>query len=162
VIDRAVYGSTNMTLATILSKIWTYIQDSEHRAELERRLLEELIDANNKCSTGYTSRLVNVLSGFDDDMSITISFEDQIIANLEGRLNANIKKIEDEEEQGGILEEMTIPVIHYHLRPNFLKFFRENISEIREGMFQEFTSFMSDIDYDMYFRKAIIHYEGCT
>ena len=161
-IDRAVYGSTNMTLTTILAKVWTYIQDSEHKTELEKRLLEELIESNNKCSTGYTSRLVNTLSGFDDNMSISISFEDQIISNLEGRLNAKIREMSDDNEVDLILEEMTIPVIDYARRSHFLKFFREVISSIREGMYTEFCKFMSDLDYDMYFRKAIIHYEGCS
>jgi hypothetical protein len=161
-IDRAVYGKSHMTLSTILAKVWTYIQDSEFREELEKRLLEELVESNNKCSTGYVSRLVNTLSGFDESMSITISFEDQIIANLEGRLNANIKIIKDEEYMDLVLHEMTIPVIFYNLRLNFLKFFRVHISHIRQEMYEEFRKFMTDTDYDFYFRKAIIHYEGCT
>ena len=124
--------------------------------------MEELVESNNKCSTGYVSRLVNTLSGFDESMSITISFEDQIIANLEGRLNANIKMIKDEEYMDLVLHEMTIPVIFYNLRLHFLKFFREHISHIRQEMYEEFREFMTDTDYDFYFRKAIIHYEGCT
>jgi hypothetical protein len=127
---------------------------------MEKRLLEELVESNNKCSTGYVSRLVNTLSGFDENMSITISFEDQIIANLEGRLNSKIKNITNDEEMDMILHEMTVPVLFYHLRGNFLKFFRENISSIREEMYQEFCQFMTDTDYDMNFRKAIMHYEG--
>jgi hypothetical protein len=161
IIDRAVYGHSNMTLTTILAKMWTYIQDSEHREELEKRLIEELVESNNKCSSGYVSRIVNTLSGFDEQMSISISFEDQIVANLEGRLNACIRKLEDEDEMNDVLDEMTIPVLHYHLRGKFLKFFREHISFIREEMYEEFRHFMEDLDYDFYFRKAIIHYEGC-
>ena len=161
-IDRAVYGKSHMTLSTILAKVWTYIQDSQFREELEKRLLEELVESNNKCSTGYVSRLVNTLSGFDESMSITISFEDQIVANLEGRLNANIKNIKDEEYMDLVLHEMTVPVIFYNLRLHFLKFFREHISSIRQEMYEEFRKFMTDTDYDFYFRKAIIHYEGCT
>ena len=90
-----------------------------------------------------------------------ISFEDQIIANLESRLNNEIEKIQDEDIRGDILEEMTIPVIHYNRRMKFLGFFRSCISRIREEMYQEFRSYMEDNDYDFYFRKAIIHYEGC-
>jgi hypothetical protein len=160
-IDRAVYGNSNMTLTSTLAKIWTYIQDSEHRSELENRLIEELVEANNKCSSGYAARLVNTLSGYDEKMSIKISFEDQIIANLEGRLNKAILELSEEDEMDNVLSEMSLPVINYHLRGNFLKFFREHISVIREEMYQEFREHMEDIDYDFYFRKAIIHYEGC-
>ena len=160
-IDRAVYGNSNMTLSTILSKIWTYIQDSEYVEELEGRLIEELVESDNKCSSGYAARLVNTLSGYDDEMSISISFEDQITANVEGRLNACIRDINDEDMVECILNEMSIPVIHFELRKNFLRFFRENISKIREELYDEFHTFMTDTDYDFYFRKAIIHYEGC-
>ena len=160
-IDRAVYGHSNMTLVTLLCKLWTYIQDSEHTLELHRRLIEELTESNNKCSTGYASRLVNTLSGFDEKMSVTISYEDEIVANVEARLNSAIHKIESEDTRAEIVEEMTIPVIMYHLRGTFLKFFREHISKIREEMYQEYRTHMTDIDYDFYFRKAIIHYEGC-
>ena len=159
-IDRAVYGHSNMTLASVLVKLWTYIIDSHHSVALHRRLIEELIESNNKCSTGYVSRLVNTLSGFDDEMSVSISYEDQIVANLEGRLNAAIQALSSEEVQGSILEEMMVPSRLFHLRGNFLRFFREHISKIREEMYQEFREYMTDLDYDFYFRKAIIHYEG--
>lgn len=161
-LDRAVYGNSNVSLSTILSYVWTYIQDSEFREELEKRLLEELVESNNKCSTGYASRLVNTLSGFDENMTVTISYEDQIVSNLEGRLNARIRLIQNEDYMEKVLNEMTIPVLFFHQRMNFLKFFRENISKIREEMYDEFRHHMTDIDYDFYFRKAIIHYEGCN
>jgi hypothetical protein len=94
-------------------------------------------------------------------MSISISFEDQITANVEGRLNACIRNIKDDDVIDNILNEMSIPVIHYELRKNFLTFFRQHISKIREELYNEFHTFMTDLDYDFYFRKAIIHYEGC-
>lgn len=160
-IDRAVYGHSNMSLITILCKLWTYIQHSEFRESLESRLIEELIESNNKCSSGYAGRLVNTLSGFDADMTIRISFEDQIIANLEARLNTRIRQLEDVDLMSQVLDEMTIPVIEFDKRSHFLRFFRENISKIREEMYSEFCTHMDDTDYDFYFRKAIIHYEGC-
>lgn len=160
-IDRAVYGRSNMALTTILTKVWTYVQNSEYREELERRLIEELVESNNKCSTGYAGRIVNTLSGFDENMSVSISFEDQIISNLEARLNTRIRGLEDPERVDKILDQMTIPVIEYGKRGAFLSFFRENISKIREEMYSEFCQYMDDTDYDFYFRKAIIHYEGC-
>ena len=58
------------------------------------------------------------------------------------------------------MNEMTIDPSHFHSRSNFLKFFRTVISQIREEMYSEFKDYMSDTDYDMYFRKALIHYEG--
>jgi hypothetical protein len=59
-----------------------------------------------------------------------------------------------------VLEEMIIDTHHYHMRSNFLKFFRENIPSIRQEMYEEFKDYMEDTDYDLYFRKAIFKYEG--
>jgi len=159
-LDRAVYGNSNVTLMTILLKVWSYIQDSPFKEELEKRLVEELDESNSKCSTGFAGRLVNTLSGFDKDMSISIGFEDQICSNLEGRLTNKIKGLKDDEYIEKILDEMTITNIHYNLRGNFLRFFRENISHIRQEMYQEFHTYITDEDFDLYIKKAVLKYEG--
>ncbi len=159
-LDRAVYGNSNVTLITILLKVWTYIQDSPFREELEKRLIEELNESNSKCSSGFASRIVNTLSGFDENMSISIGFDDQIASNLEARLNSKINQITDEEYMDKVLEEMTIPNIHYNLRRNFLRFFRENISKIRQEMYEEFRHYITDEDFDLYIKKAVLRYEG--
>lgn len=155
-IDRAIYGRFNLSLANIIAKMWTYIQDSSYREELQKRLLEELIDSNNKCSSGYVSRILNSLSGFGD-ISLQISFEDQIISVLETRLN---NEIMNDENSDIILDEMILPVRFFEKRGTFLKFFRTHISRIREEMYEEFKDYVNTYDYDMYFRKAIMHYEG--
>ena len=157
-IDRATYGRLNYTLSAIITKMWSYIQDSEYRDELEKRLFEELIESNNKCSSGYVSRIVNTISGFGE-MSVQIGFEDQIVSVLENRLNKKIEE-EDEKDIDLILEEMILPVRFYDKRGNFLKFFRKNISFIREEMYLEFKDDITSPDFDLYFRKAISHYEG--
>ena len=127
---------------------------------MEKRLVEELDESNNKCSSGFAGRLVNTLSGYDESMSISIGFDDQIISNLSGRLTSKIKDIKDDEYMEKVLCEMTIPNIHYNLRGNFLKFFRENISHIRQEMYQEFRQHIDDTDYDSFFKKAVLSYEG--
>jgi len=159
-LDRAVYGNSNVTLMTILIKVWSYIQDSPFKDELLKRLVEELDESNSKCSTGFAGRLVNTLSGFDKDMSISIGFEDQICSNLEARLTNKIKGLKDEEYIDKILDEMTITNIHYNLRGNFLRFFRENISHIRQEMYEEFHTYITDEDFDLYIKKAVLKYEG--
>lgn len=161
-LDRAVYGSSNMSLLNILSKVWTYIQNSPFKEDLEKRLIEELCDSYNKCSTGFCGRLVNTLSGYDESMTIIMSFEDQIYANMESRLTSKIREIECEEYMEKVLNEMTIPVIHYHKRLNFLRFFRQHISKIRQNLYEEFHTYITDEDFDLYIRKSIIRWEGCN
>lgn len=152
-LDRSVFRTINHTLSSILRHIYAYIQqDYKNKVELEKRLLEELLDMAGTCSSGYISRLVNVLSGFGMH-TFHISWEDQIKANLSGRLNALIRLSENKDE---LLEQMTSEGIG--TKPAFLKFFRENISFIKEEMYNEFKEFMEDTDWDLYFKKAIIVY----
>jgi hypothetical protein len=58
-----------------------------------KRLFEELEDMSGTCSSGFLSRLVNVVSGFDENLSIRISWQDQIISNFVARLNSLAQKI---------------------------------------------------------------------
>ena len=91
--DRAVYTKYNQSLINILLKVWEYSQSHpENKEELTKRVLEELTDMSGTCSSGFASRLANVISGFGD-FNMRISFEDQIVANFAGRLSALVRKI---------------------------------------------------------------------
>ena len=204
--DRALYSKYNCSLINILLKVWSYLSSHESVNDMKTRLLEELIEMSGTCSSGFASRLVNVISGFGD-FNITISWKDQIIANVAGRLNARINNIQNlkldekqlkqiyyllfyeykdkkskirdqgmdefckdkddinedivkEEYQSRILLEMLIPVSSYNQRKSFLNFFRDNLSSIRDEMFQEFSGLIADTDFDLFFRSAISTYEG--
>lgn len=85
-IDRGLYSKLELTLQSILCKLWSYIQEQEYKEEMTKRLIEELIEMSGTCSTGYVSRLCNVLSGFGE-LSVKISFCDQIIANFVSKFN---------------------------------------------------------------------------
>ena len=64
----------------------------DEQTELFTRAKQELEDIVNTCSTGVISRLVNILSGYDE-FTIKITFSDQIKANLTGRLNAYARNL---------------------------------------------------------------------
>lgn len=152
-LDKTVFDVINHSLSSILLTIYAYIQQHECRRQLERRLLEELVDMAGTCTTGFIGRLINVLSGFDD-FNLSIGWEDQVAANLAGRLNARIKQHPDMES---ILEQLITNDMS--VRPTFLKFFRENISSIREEMYDEFKPHMTDLEWDEYFQKAVLRYD---
>lgn len=158
-VDKAVYGMVNMSLSSIFSKIWSYIKGHQHRQELLVRLCQELQDSDQLCSTGYISRMLNSLSGITE-LSISISYEDQIISNMGARLNTLIMNHPQEDHRDLILEEMMLPSHMYDRRSNFLKFFRDNISAIRQSLYQEFQGLLDDVDYDLYTRRAIMKYQG--
>ena len=73
------------------------------------------------------------------------------------------EKVKDyilEDFQGKVLEELPMDSIKHHERSNFLTFFRESVSDIMDEMYEEFKDHISDSDFDLYFRKAIMKYEG--
>lgn len=224
--DRVMYSKYNNTLENILLKVWSYIEDHEHSEEMRKRLLEELEEMAGTCSSGFAGRLINTISGFGD-FNIKMTWEDQIIGNLTGRLNAKAREITDpllspffeepkindvvelyfksnpsaleeaknllvsegekitynhtmkkitesylsvdrterikrcvEQFYDDVLEQMTLPSIMFDKRQSFLLFFRTHLSHIRQEMYGEFKELISDSDFDLYFRKAIISYEG--
>lgn len=89
--DNNIY-TFNLTLQKLLIKLYNYIQNHDYVLQLEQRLFEELVDMSGTCSSGFISRLCNVISGFSD-FTIKIGYEHQIAANLSGRLNYYIKNL---------------------------------------------------------------------
>lgn len=219
--DRVLYSKFNNTLENVLLKVWSYIIGHDYEKEMYKRLLEELEEMSGTCSTGFVSRLVNVVSGFGE-FSIRISWGDQIIANFSGRLNAVARKIMDPDSifrtkqlesivdlwlqqqnerkdiinhlrnqrpdtqitvkdmvteyllenredkiknaleafSNAVLEEMSISTLEANNRRNFGLFFRGCAGTIREEMYEEFKDHLDDASFDMYMRKALMHYEG--
>jgi len=237
-LDRVLYSKYNNTLVTILLKIWSFVSGHENEREMKIRLLEELEEMSGTCSSGFATRLVNVISGFSE-FNIRISWEEQIIANFSGRLNAMARKIthpnsvyferkdivefflkknpqkireimyeltginytekdnimyydtmlaenmftkdefiekylekdgeKDREEKikiavedfaENVYNEMATDAIKFDQRIHFLYFFKTSVSEIREEMYEEFKPHIDYTDFELYFRRAIMVYEG--
>lgn len=153
-IDKTLFKEINCLLQNIFCKIYAIIEhDFRNKNELQKRLLEELVEMSDTCTTGYIVRLVNVVSGYCD-VSIRISWEDQIVANLAGRLNSRIRASENSDV---LLEQMINENIQD--KRDFLNFFIANISSIKEEMYQEFCLFVSDEEWDIYFKRAMMNYE---
>jgi hypothetical protein len=235
--DRAIFSKFSCSLSNVLVKVWSYTEEHKSGIDMRDRLIEELVEMAGTCSSGFVSRLCNTISGFGK-FNIRISWEDQIVANFNGRLNARakyislstadrkwtkdvvsmylkdttgltlketmytlvkkemfsnseqptmkkvfnqaIKQILESDEWRGrklglikkyeaeavdcfrdnIITEMALPPSANYDRRHFLKFFRDNFLSIREEMWMEFEEHIADTDFDLYFRKAIIAYEG--
>jgi hypothetical protein len=159
-IDRALYSKMNYTLENILIKVWLYINSSDFREEMIKRLLEELIDMSGWCSSGAAFRLLNILSGFGE-FNMRVSWADQIIANFSGRFHALVNKVKNEEKKGKIVMGFTLDPDSgddesKEIRNVFRKFFMKKVPVIREEMYGEFKEYISDEDFDFNFRKAIM------
>jgi hypothetical protein len=162
-IDRSIFilnnpeydEKTEMTLKFALVAVWTYIEMNEYANAMKTRLLEELIDANDTCASGYLLRIVNSVSGFGV-YNLTIDVADQFIASFKARFN---KKIQESLKSGDVLDDMTTGN-DLLLKDVYRECFLENIELLRQEMYEEFNEYMTDADFDLYFRKALIIYEG--
>ncbi len=55
-LDNALYTAYNFNLKNIMNYVWTFINNSNkvsNKVELEKRLIEEMREMNNTCSSGY-------------------------------------------------------------------------------------------------------------
>lgn len=161
-LDQFLYNGSQ-SLQSIFVKIWQYICDHEHKNELKKRMVEELIDMSNSCMSGHLNRLINVLSGFEIDgkiVQLNVGWEDQIKSNLVGRLNKMIQDIKDEELQSKILDEMGS---HGDMidKPDFMNFFRINVPKIRDELYKEFVSdgHVTEEMFEIYIRNSISFFE---
>ena len=62
-------GTQLIVYTDLLDHLWTYIRNHIHKAELVKRLMEELEDGLDSCGNGKVSRLINVLAGFEEGLA---------------------------------------------------------------------------------------------
>lgn len=122
-------------LCDILIMVWMKIKSSDHKEELEKRLVEEMEEMNGMCATGHLSRLVNVLSGFFDNMSIKISFKDQIKNYVYTHYNKILSSM-DESVMERIIDEMTESTIDKKV--SLMKMVKDN--DNKEILRKEFSN----------------------
>jgi hypothetical protein len=99
--DTGIYEGIYMT--DIICIIFQRIQVSQHKKELEKRFIEELIDMNGWCSSGHVVRLVNVLQGFEEKATIRIPVREEIRSAVYARLSYHMKKSCSKELQEELL-----------------------------------------------------------
>ncbi|MDD4931353.1 MAG: hypothetical protein PHG66_04400 [Candidatus Colwellbacteria bacterium] len=105
IIDTSRYEG--LPMSEIMMLVWEKIATSENRRELEKRLVDEMYEMHQTCSTGHLSRLINVLSGFYDDIQpVKISYKEQLRSNVFARVSSAIRTL-GQHEQEEITTEMT-------------------------------------------------------
>jgi hypothetical protein len=97
VLDTATYSGHSMS--KILQYVYAYVQQSPHRVELENRFLEELVEMKGWCSTGHVVRLLNIVSGFDSDVTLRVDPSQEIKSAVFARLGFAIKKLPREQQE---------------------------------------------------------------
>ena len=79
--DKEVHSILNITFEELLLNVYSIILSNKYKDEIFKILDVEIRDSECKCFTGRLSRLINCLNGFDDNIVIQISENDQI-ANI--------------------------------------------------------------------------------
>lgn len=71
--DKCIHSVHMITYEELLSYVWNRILQSEHKIELVRILLQQVLESENKCFTGRFNRTLSTLVGFSPDIVIEIS-----------------------------------------------------------------------------------------
>ena len=157
-IDRSKFTSYHLTLESILCIVVDAIKEYKITKELHTRLLDELDDMFDTCSTGYINRLVNIFIGIDGPYKniLTIEWEDQIHANIVTRINYCMQH----EEDSNLRDELYISLPetadkeHKHLLKCYINKCFDNI--IKE-LYTEFVSanHITDEQFKNYTSKSL-------
>jgi hypothetical protein len=96
--DQSVHSVLNVTFEEVLNSVWSKISIHNDRQEIIKVLNIEMLDSECKCFTGRLTRLVNCLSGFDDNIKMQISDNEQM-SNISKILYDKYTNIEDYERE---------------------------------------------------------------
>jgi hypothetical protein len=139
-IDTATFTKFNATTAEILVHVWSRIHSGEFDDTiidlLEQRMLDELTDMSETCSTGYAGRFVNVLSTVDD--TLHINWDEQLMANVDGRMQAKIRDCKDQELRATLTLGMMAEADKED-KEVYLSFIKDNLIEIEKELHEEFV-----------------------
>ncbi len=131
----------DVKLRGALMYLFNYIYYHKQRKDLVQRLFEELVEMNETCASGHLGRLMNVPTGITEDIDhISIDFRSQINGNIQGRLNAAIQAIKDEDIQGNLMAGMITTDPAEPDRCIYIDYVEgELLPQIREELFEEFV-----------------------
>ena len=95
--NKDVHSVIGCTFEDLMIQVWSIIREHPESNEIKRILNQEINDSICKCFTGRLSRLVNVLNGYSDLVSITISDNEQknMIMSIGIRTYDNQEELEE-------------------------------------------------------------------
>jgi hypothetical protein len=161
-IDTATFTNYELTSAKIFGLMWDKIQSMGETEPgkaivIQNRLIEELIEMADTCSRGHIGRLMNVFSGFNMGLDISISFLDQLKANISGRLQAQIKNISDDELKDRVILGM-MPDAEKEDRNTYLEVVTGGLNTIKDDLFNEFVGdgYITEQEFNTIFSETTI------
>lgn len=154
-LDTATFTKYNVTSVEVLCHVYSRVYSGEFDDEtmnlLKERLIDELIDMDDTCSDG-ANRFVNVFSGFDN--TIKISWEDQITANVSGRINAKVRSCENIDLQATLTFGMMEDADETD-KNAYVKFVVDNFNDIEQELYGEFVKggYVTDENFTEYMKN---------
>lgn len=148
-LDTATFTDFKVTAAEIFVVVWMNVlkYEGDTRKMLETRFVQELIDMANTCSSGHSSRLVNVLSLVNPELNI--DYETQIVGCVSGRMQAKIRDLTDidlrEAISLGMLEDAETKD-----RQTYLSFVNTALAEIQIELIKEFVTDSGLLNVDVF------------
>jgi hypothetical protein len=155
-IDTARFTKYKVTLSEIFVFIWLYCDtfEQEISENIRKRLIEELVDMGETCSSGHAIRFVNAFSSYCQ--TFKISYFDQIESNIKGRLDARIRDCKDEKIKDHLVIAIT-DLADDEDKKVYQQFLEENLKEIKTEMKKEFVEeeYISNIEFEEIYNSII-------
>lgn len=139
-----------ITLLLLFQSVLTFIDNHKNKDELNKRLIQELIDMSNLCATGLLSRLLNVIQGYDNNKyPIKLSIQDELYAKMSYKIH---KELEIYEYKDLILNDMT------YNNKAYLEFIIAFIEKYKQEFYNDYFNFMSKQEIDKELIIALNNY----
>jgi hypothetical protein len=150
-LDPHIYNG--FTMLTIFLKVWLIINKHDHKDELIKRLLEELTDMSETCSTGHILRLSNVFTGFG--FTIKMSIQSEMRSKISYIIQKEIQCNKDVDLQLELIDNMTSE----EEMNIFCKFFMKNTVVIKEELLKDYKDILDKDEFEELFRKELVFFE---
>lgn len=143
-----------LSLSDIVLLVYNKIYSFENKNDLMKRLLEEILDCDNSCTTGYFTRIVNTLNGFinDKDMCFNINPRDELRSVIFARINRNIRSL-PEKTRESVLE--AIEEANFGVFEEFMDYYSPE-DEIKK----EYLGLIEEEEFDKIFSKCVDEFIG--
>ena len=141
-----------LSLSDILFLVYNKILTFENKNELMKRLLEEIIDCDMTCTTGYFTRIVNTLNGFITNTCFTINPRDELRSVIFARINRNIRRLAEKTREK-VLE--SLEEGEHSVFEEFMDYYSPE-EEIRK----EYEGLLKEEEFDEIFKKCVNEFMG--
>lgn len=152
--DSSTFTVFETNLTEILCRVWMKIGDE---VSIRRRLVEELIHSEGKCSSAYASNMVNALSentAILEDMNIgMMDWKTQLENNVKGRIEHRIRLAPGDVKDNLVFGSMEI--CEDEERRVYIDFIRKTLKELEKELHDEFVSggYITKKAFDIYMKE---------